>query len=197
MAAMKYLVFGLLFALTNTLSADLSGIALIVDGDTITISGNKIRLSGIDTPEQNQTCRRAGVTWRCGYEATETLRNWTYTKEVRCIGDEKDRYGRLIANCFVDGYNVNARLVYEGLALAYRKYSKQYVPEEDKARAAKRGMWAGEFVAPWDWRKGKRLDQEEAPIACCKVCKKGKACGDSCIKKTYNCSKPKGCACDG
>ena len=118
----------------------------------------KIRLSGIDTPEKNQTCRSAGVTWRCGYEATETLRKWTYTKEVRCVGDTKDRYGRLIANCFVDGYNVNARLVYEGLALAYRKYSKQYVPEEDKARAAKRGMWAGEFVAPWDWRKGKRLD---------------------------------------
>ena len=141
-------------------SADLSGIALIVDGDTITISGNKIRLSGIDTPEQNQTCRKAGITWRCGYEATETLRNWTYTKEVRCVGDTKDLYGRLIANCFVDGYNVNARLVYEGLALAYRKYSKQYVPEEDKARAAKRGMWAGEFVAPWDWRKGKRLASE-------------------------------------
>ena len=55
---------------------------------------------------------------------------------TRCVGDTKDRYGRLIANCFVDGYNVNARLVYEGLALAYRKYSKQYVPEEDKARAA-------------------------------------------------------------
>ena len=83
------------------------------------------------------------------------------------------------------------------MALAYRKYSKRYVPEEDKARAAKRGMWAGEFVAPWDWRKGKRLDQEEAPITCCKICKKGKACGNSCIKKTYNCPKPKGCACDG
>ena len=89
-----------------------------------------------------------------------------------------------------------ARLVYEGMALAYRKYSKRYVPEEDKASAAKRGLWAGEFVAPWDWRKGKRLDQEEAPIACCKICNKGKACGNSCIKKTYNCSKPKGCACD-
>ena len=183
--------------LSSIASADISGTALIVDGDTITISGNKIRLNGIDTPEQNQTCRKASVTWRCGYEATETLRNWTYTKEVRCVGDTKDRYGRLIANCFVDGYNVNARLVYEGLALAYRKYSKQYVPEEDKARAAKRGMWAGEFVAPWDWRKGERLDSPEASIACCRVCKKGKACGDSCIKKTYNCSKPKGCACDG
>jgi len=194
---MKLFTLIFLFLLSSVASADLSGTALIVDGDTITISGNKIRLSGIDTPEQNQACRRAGITWRCGYKATETLRNWTYTKEVRCIGDTKDRYGRLIANCFVDGYNVNARLVYEGLALAYRKYSKQYVPEEDKARAAKRGMWAGEFVAPWDWRKGKRLDQEETPIACCKVCKKGKACGDSCIKKTYNCSKPKGCACDG
>ena len=103
----------------------------------------RFAFSGIDTPEQNQTCRRAGITWRCGYQATETLRNWTYTKEVRCIGDTKDRYGRLIANCFVDGYNVNARLVYEGLALAYRKYSKQYVPEEDKARAAKRGCGQG------------------------------------------------------
>tara|TARA_B100000475_G_C14875796_1_gene263926 strand:- start:106 stop:591 length:486 start_codon:yes stop_codon:yes gene_type:complete len=147
-------------ALCSIVSADLSGTALIVDGDTITISGNKIRLSGIDTPEQNQNCRRAGITWRCGYEATETLRNWTYTKEVRCVGDTKDRYGRLIANCFVDGYNVNARLVYEGLALAYRKYSKKYVPEDDKARTAKRGVWAGEFVAPWDWRKGKRLTSE-------------------------------------
>ena len=194
---MRFLLAFCLYLYVVTASADLSGTALITDGDTITISGNKIRLNGIDTPEQNQTCRRAGVTWRCGYEATETLRRWTYTKEVRCIGDTKDRYGRLIANCFVDGYNVNARLVYEGLALAYRKYSKQYVPEEDKARAAKRGMWAGEFVPPWDWRKGKRLDSPEASIACCRVCKKGKACGDSCIKKTYNCSKPKGCACDG
>ena len=194
---MKLFILIFLFLLSSVASADITGTALIVDGDTITISGNKIRLNGIDTPEKNQTCRKVSITWRCGYEATETLRRWTYTKEVRCVGDTKDRYGRLIANCFVDGYNVNARLVYEGLALAYRKYSKQYVPEEDKARAAKRGMWAGEFVPPWDWRKGKRLDQEDAPIACCKVCKKGKACGDSCIKKTYNCSKPKGCACDG
>ena len=108
---MKLLTFILLFWVSSIASADLTGTALIVDGDTITISGNKIRLSGIDTPEQNQTCRRAGISWRCGYEATETLRRWTYTKEVRCVGDTKDRYGRLIANCFVDGYNVNARQV--------------------------------------------------------------------------------------
>ena len=115
--SVKLLTLIFIFWASSVASADLSGTAIITDGDTITISGNKIRLSGIDTPEQNQTCRRAGVTWRCSYEATETLRNWTYTKEVRCIGDTKDRYGRLIANCFVDGYNVNARLVYEGLAV--------------------------------------------------------------------------------
>jgi endonuclease YncB( thermonuclease family) len=56
----------------------------------------KVRLNGIGTPERKQTCRKAGVTWKCGYEATETLRGWTYTKEVRCVGDEKDRYGRSI-----------------------------------------------------------------------------------------------------
>ena len=111
---MKLLTFIFLFMLSSVASADISGTALIVDGDTITISGTKIRLSGIDTPERKQTCKKASVTWKCGYEATETLREWTHTKEVRCIGDEKDRYGRLIADCFVDGYNVNARLVYEG-----------------------------------------------------------------------------------
>ena len=155
-------LFTVVLALTlgSVASADLTGTALIVDGDTIAISGMKVHLSGIDTPERKQTCRKAGVTWKCGYEAAETLREWTHTKEVRCIGDEKDRYGRLIADCFVDGYNLNARLVYEGLALAYRKYSKKYIPEEDKARAAKRGLWAGEFIAPWDWRRGKRLEPD-------------------------------------
>jgi len=71
---MKLLTLIFLFWVSSAASADLSGTALIVDGDTITISGTKIRLSGIDTPEKNQTCRKAGVTWRCGYKATETLR---------------------------------------------------------------------------------------------------------------------------
>jgi endonuclease YncB( thermonuclease family) len=157
----------------------------------------KVRLNGIDTPERNQTCQKSGVTWKCGYEATETLRRWTYTKEVRCIGDKTDRYSRLIADCFVDGYNLNARLVSEGWALAYRKYSRKYVSEEDQARAARKGLWAGEFVAPWDWRRGERLSQEEKPQSCCKICKKGKACGDSCIQQAFSCTKSKGCACDG
>ena len=158
---MKYTyMFICLFLLSGGLCADISGTALVSDGDTITISGMKVRLSGIDSPERSQTCRKAGVTWKCGHAVTETLKGWLDTKEVRCLGDIKDRYGRLIADCFVDGYNLNAKLVYEGLALAYRKYSKKYIPEEDKARAAKRGLLAGEFVAPWDWRRGNRLEPD-------------------------------------
>ena len=80
---MKLLTLIFLFWVSSVASADLTGTALITDGDTITISGSKIRLSGINTPEKDQTCRKPGVKWRCGYEATETLRNWTYTKEVR------------------------------------------------------------------------------------------------------------------
>ena len=111
---MKHMyTFLCLLLLSGVVSADVSGTALISDGDTITISGIKVRLNGIDTPERDQTCRKAGVTWKCGYEVTETLRGWLATKKVRCLGDTKDRYGRLIADCFVDGYNVNARLVYE------------------------------------------------------------------------------------
>ena len=93
----KLLTFIFLFVLSSITTADISGTALVVDGNTIAISGMKVRLSGIDTQKRKQTCRKASVTWKCGYEAAETLRGWTYTKEVRCVGDGKDRYGRLIA----------------------------------------------------------------------------------------------------
>ena len=76
---MKLLTLILLSLLSSAVTADISGTALVVGGDTIAISGMKVRLSGIDTPERKQTCRKAGVTWKCGYEATETLREWTYT----------------------------------------------------------------------------------------------------------------------
>ena len=148
----------LLMSLGLKANADLSGHAVIVDGDTLSISGNKVSLHGVDAPEKDQTCRINGVIWSCGYKAAEAVREWTYTKEVRCVGNQKDQYGTLVANCFVSGYNLNARIVSEGLGLADRKYSEQYIPEEDQARKARKGLWAGEFVAPWDWRTGKRLN---------------------------------------
>ena len=155
---MFLLLFWLLMGLGLKANADLSGPAVIVDGDTLSISGNKVSLHGVDAPEKEQTCRTNGVIWSCGYKAAEIVGEWTYTKEVRCVGNQKDQYGTLVANCFVSGYNLNARIVSEGLGLAYRKYSEQYIPEEDQARKARKGLWEGEFIAPWDWRTGKRLN---------------------------------------
>ena len=143
---------------SHAVAADISGYALVVDGDTITIDSTRVRLYGIDTPEAKQKCKMGGAKWQSGYEVTKILRGWLKTEEVRCSGDSYDIYGRLIAECFVDGYSVNARLVYEGLALAYRRYSDKYLGEERQARLASRGLWAGEFIAPWEWRKGKRLE---------------------------------------
>ena len=78
---------------------------------------------------------------------------------MRCEGSRRDRYGRLIAVCFdADGTDLNGWLVSQGWALAYRRYSKQYIRQEEAARKARRGMWSGRFVKPWQWRRGKRLE---------------------------------------
>ncbi len=79
------------------------------------------------------------------------------SKTVHCIGNDKDKYRRLIATCFVGNLNLNATMVEFGMALAYRYYSLEYVEQEETARQVKRGLWSGDFIAPWDWRKGERL----------------------------------------
>ena len=154
---MKPLLAILLFLISSAAVADVTGFAYVIDGDTIVVSDVRIRLNGIDTPEIEQICRTNGLIWHCGVEATKVMRHLTKGKTVSCIGNTKDQYGRLIANCFVGGLNLNATMVEAGLALAYRYYSLEYIDQEDFARETKQGLWSGEFIAPWDWRKGKRL----------------------------------------
>ena len=154
---MRLLFAILLFLISTAALADITGFAYVIDGDTIDISDERIRLNGIDTPEIEQTCRTSGLIWYCGVEATKVMRHLTKGKIVTCIGNTKDQYGRLIANCFVGDLNLNATMVESGMALAYRYYSLEYVEQEDFARETKQGLWSGEFIAPWDWRKGKRL----------------------------------------
>lgn len=194
---MRNFWFTLLLLISNSAAADITGAAYVIDGDTIDISDVRIRLNGIDTPEIEQTCRTNRLIWHCGVEATKVMRHLTKGKTVTCIGNTKDQYGRLISTCFVGNLNLNATMVEVGMALAYRYYSLEYIEQEDLAKETKQGLWSGEFVAPWDWRKGKRLPKEsKTNEVCCKICKKGKACGDSCISRNHICSKPPGCSCD-
>ena len=131
----------------------------IVDADTLEITGRRVRLYGIDAPEAAQVCRQGdGQRYRCGDRATEALRARIGGGAVGCTIEGYDRYNRVLSTCYTeDGTDLNAWLVRQGYALAYRRYSTQYVPEEDQARSGGAGLWAGEFVPPWDWRRGKRL----------------------------------------
>jgi endonuclease YncB( thermonuclease family) len=192
-----YLAFALIIFLPLSVAfADVTGKPRIIDGDTVEIAGERIRLHGIDTPETNQICLNAvGKQWRCGREATLALAAIVGDQSITCKGDERDRYKRLIAVCFAGAKDLNSEMVRRGWALAYRKYSTDYVAQEGDAKSAKIGLWRGQFVAPWDWRRGKRL-ASEAQKTCCKICRKGKACGNSCIRRTYTCRKQPGCACD-
>lgn len=136
--------------------ADITGPATVTDGDTIKIDGQRIRIHGIDAPEQKQSCQRDSEEWPCGSVATAFMSHLVANHVVACKQRDVDRYGRIVAVCHAGGTDVGGAMVYYGLALAYRRYSKQYVATEDKAREARRGMWQGTFVEPWAWRKSRR-----------------------------------------
>ena len=136
---------------------ELSGRTRIVDGDTLELGAHRIRLYGIDAPESAQTCRVGTTHWPCGERATRALAERVGGRAVVCEEKDQDRYGRIVAVCRLDGQSLNAWLVARGWALAYRRYSSDYVDEEAAASEARRGIWRGEFVPPWDWRRGERL----------------------------------------
>ena len=130
----------------------------VIDGDTFEMHGKRIRLHGIDAPESGQQCKdRNGKTYRCGQMAAKQMSGYVSGKTVKCEILDKDRYGRFIARCLVNGTDVNELLVKEGWALAYRQYSKDYVSAEGQAKRNYIGLWQGKFVEPWNWRRGERL----------------------------------------
>lgn len=129
----------------------------IVDGDTLVWRGEQVRLHGIDAPESDQSCTVRARDYACGEKARQWLVEKISEKEVRCEKRGRDRYGRLLAICFAGEENLNKGLVEAGLALAYRRYSQEFVPAENAARRAAEGIWAGTFVPPWQWRQGTRL----------------------------------------
>jgi endonuclease YncB( thermonuclease family) len=150
---------------TTALDAYLTGLARVIDGDTIDVGTVRVRLHGVDAPESAQSCLAGGTRWPCGQRATRALAGEIGGRTVACSERDQDRYGRVVAICRHGGRDVNAWLVEQGWALAYRRYSQAYVDEEASARAARRGVWRGQFTAPWDWRRGERLasSRRDAP----------------------------------
>ena len=143
------------FNLANSKSLD--NYLRIIDGDTIILDSEKIRLYGIDTPEQKQTCKdKNGLSYPCGVVATNELKKIISSGQLFCRKKATDRYRRSISICYVNGVNINSLMVKNGWALAYRKYSMDYIDEEKEAEEKKKGMWTGKFIAPWKWRKLKR-----------------------------------------
>ena len=154
---MRALTIALCLLATPAL-ADVAGVASVIDGDTIEVQGQRIRLHGIDAPESRQLCRLDSKPWQCGKDATNALAEKIARRLVTCEDLGRDRYERIIGRCTVAGEDLEKWMVVNGWAVAYRRYSLDYVDQEADARAARRGIWASEFVKPWEWRRGKRLD---------------------------------------
>ena len=125
----------------------------VIDGDTIVLNGEKIRFSGIDTPELKQTCLLDDEEIKCGMSAKILLVKKIGNNTPECIKEGKDVYKRTLAECFVNGESLSKFLVRNGYAFAYRKYSTKFIKDEDFARNNKLGMWAMKFQYPWDFRK--------------------------------------------
>ena len=139
------------------------GKAKVIDGDTIKINKEKIRLYGIDAPEKKQICKKIYLSflifnfqknYKCGEKSTLALSKKLKKEKIKCIlRDNKDRYKRNIGTCYIKNQDINAWLVKSGHALAYRKYSTKYVPEEEYAKENKLGIWRGTFMSPEKWRR--------------------------------------------
>ena len=140
-------VAGAWFGLIETVQP--AGRAVVNDGDTLTLDGERIRLRGIDAPEYSQVCMRSGVEYNCGGEAARALRALVAGRNVACSGWERDQYDRLLATCSVGDADVGRRMVESGWAVSYGSYGR----EEVAARRDGNGLWAGEFERPRAWRE--------------------------------------------
>ena len=130
-------------------AAPIVGRASVIDGDTIEIHGQRIRLFGIDALEGRQTCTdEKGASYRCGQKAAQALDYRISDGVVTCEPKDRGRYGRVVAVCRVYGEDLSAWMTELGWALAFRRYSAQYIPAEELAQRRKAGMWSGQFVPP-------------------------------------------------
>jgi endonuclease YncB( thermonuclease family) len=156
---MRAFVFiAILVLATGPALADMEGQPAVIDGDTLSIAGVVFNLHGIDAPESDQTCDKDGERYPCGFQAANALGFMTAYQWVQCRDNGTGRDGRYTMTCFLGGrYDVGEKMIRQGWALYDRAVRiPAYMAAEEAARAERAGLWAGGFVAPWDWRQGKR-----------------------------------------
>ena len=128
----------------------ISGPAYVIDGDTLVIGKRHIRLFGIDAFERDQTCGR----FRCGIEARKTLQDLARGQWLACEKQDMDTYGRTVAICRTSaGLDLGGEMVRRGLAVAYRRFSTQYLDEEAYAKSRRLGAWVHGFQSPLQYRR--------------------------------------------
>jgi endonuclease YncB( thermonuclease family) len=158
-----HFLLALVMLASGSMQQSIYGVALAGDGDTLSIGENRIRLHGIDAPESDQFCTRDGRAWACGEEAADQLRSLIRGGELRCDVLGNDQYSRTLARCYQRGVDINRAMVESGYAVAYRKYSIEYVEAEEQAKAARRGIWASTFELPSAFRQGGRSSANSNP----------------------------------
>jgi endonuclease YncB( thermonuclease family) len=129
------------------------GKPVIMEGDAFAIGETRIRLVGIDAPEMPQPCRNAaGAQFPCGRQAPKVLEEIVAGREAACEEIDRDRFGRVHAICRIDGMDIAAEMLRRGWAVAYPDHSPEYEAIQAEAKRERRGLWAGTFDAPWEWR---------------------------------------------
>ncbi len=147
------IVFGLRYFDLN----DSTGGGRVIDGDSLMLDGQKVRLYGIDAPELSQMCTdRSGVSYRCGHKARQFLKSLVGNALITCSVIDVDRYYRDVSICKVGDNELNLKMLQSGWAISYFSPSLRYVRAEKSARRDKRGLWQGAFERPSEWRDGHR-----------------------------------------
>ena len=146
------LVVVAIFLTQNRELPGVEGAGKVIDGRTMVIKAQRVRLFGIDAPELKQNCTHRGKPWPCGREAAGFLAKLVGDRRVTCKQMGRAD-GYMLGVCSLEGQVINREMVAAGWALASGTESDQFIALERAAQKEAKGIWRGQFTPPWEWRK--------------------------------------------